>query len=285
MATLSKGTLFDPVLVSELINAVKGHSSLAKLSGASPVSFVGNKEFVFSMDSELDIVAENGAKTHGGVTIEPKTIIPIKFEYGARVSDEFMYAAEEQRIEILKGFAEGFGKKAARALDIAAINGYNPRTGSASLVVGTNNFKDGVSKSETMGSSAFETVGAAIDKADADQTGFAGSKTLRADLAAETKSDGNLYFPELAWGGKPDTLMGIPVDFNDTISAVLGVVGDFANFFKWGVAKEIPLEVIQYGDPDNTGSDLKGHNQVYLRAEIYLGWAIMDASAFCKIVS
>ncbi|MDE8688520.1 phage major capsid protein, partial [Streptococcus gordonii] len=29
---LSRGTLFDPMLVTDLINNVKGHSSLAKLS-------------------------------------------------------------------------------------------------------------------------------------------------------------------------------------------------------------------------------------------------------------
>ena len=40
------------------------------------------------------------------------------------------------------------------------------------------------------------------------------------------------------------------------------IIGDFANGFKWGYAKEVPLEIIQYGDPDNSGLDLKGYNQV-----------------------
>lgn len=62
MAVLNKGTLFDPVLVSDLITKVRGKSSLAKLSRRIPVSFVGNKEFTFSMDSEIDIVAESGQK-------------------------------------------------------------------------------------------------------------------------------------------------------------------------------------------------------------------------------
>ena len=43
------------------------------------------------------------------------------------------------------------------------------------------------------------------------------------------------------------------------------------------------MDVIEYGDPDNTGVDLKGHNQVYLRAEAYLGWAIFDAASFAKV--
>ena len=61
------------------------------------------------------------------------------------------------------------------------------------------------------------------------------------------------------------------------------VIGDFQNEFKWGYAKEIPMEIIRYGDPDNSGKDLKGYNQIYLRAEVYLGWGILDPSAFVRI--
>ena len=70
MAT-ERGNLFDPVLVKDLISKVKGKSSLAKLSGQTPIPFNGLKEFIFSMDNEIDIVAENGKKTEGGLSIEP----------------------------------------------------------------------------------------------------------------------------------------------------------------------------------------------------------------------
>ena len=53
-------TLYDPVLVTDLMNKVKGKSSLAKLSAQSPIPFNGLKEFTFTMDKEIDIVAENG---------------------------------------------------------------------------------------------------------------------------------------------------------------------------------------------------------------------------------
>ena len=98
MAVLSKGSLFDPVLIKDLITKVRGKSSLAKLSRMTPVSFVGNKEFIFNMDSEIDIVAENTQKKDGGATLTPVTIVPIKFVYGMRVSDEFMFAAGEKPI-------------------------------------------------------------------------------------------------------------------------------------------------------------------------------------------
>ena len=76
-------------------------------------------------------------------------------------------------------------------------------------------------------------------------------------------------------------------DTNNTVnfatSKVHAYVGDFSNAFKWGIAKEIPLEVIQYGDPDNSGKDLKGYNQVYLRTEIYIGWGILAPEFFARI--
>lgn len=62
------------------------------------------------------------------------------------------------------------------------------------------------------------------------------------------------------------------------------IVGDFQEAFKWGFSKEIPLEVIKYGDPDGSGNDLKNYNQVYLRAEMFLGWAIMVPNSFARIV-
>lgn len=52
MAVLSKGSLFDPILVKDLVSKVKGKSSLAKLHAQEPLPFNGQKEFTFTMDSE-----------------------------------------------------------------------------------------------------------------------------------------------------------------------------------------------------------------------------------------
>ena len=84
-------------------------------------------------------------------------------------------------------------------------------------------------------------------------------------------------FPELAWGAAPSEINGLAVDVNRTVSdmaanEVRAYVGDFENAFKWGYAKQIPLKIIEYGDPDGTGNDLQNYNQVYLRAEVFLGW-------------
>lgn len=291
MSTLSKGNLFDPVLVKDLINKVKGKSSLAVLSQQTPIPFNGRKEFTFAMDSEIDIVAENGKKSHGGIKVEPVTIVPIKFEYGARISDEFLYASEEEQLDILKAFNEGFAKKVASGLDIAAMHGVNPRTGEASTVVGENNFDSKVTQTVDYDAAkpdtAIEDAITTVEGSDGDVSGMAISPAVRSNLAALTKSNGEKLYPEFAFGGQPKTLGANKLDINKTV-AVKNVdkviVGDFENGFKWGYSKEIPLEIIKYGDPDNSGKDLKGYNQVYIRAEVYLGWGILLPNSFARVI-
>ena len=292
MAVLSKGTLFDPELVKDLVNKVQGKSSLTVLAKQVPVSFNGNKEFTVTLDKDIDVVAENGKKTEGGVTVEPIIINPIKIEYGARISDEFLYSADEEKINILKAFNEGFAKKVARGLDMMAMHGINPRTKQASTVIGTNHFDSLVSQKVTfVKAQVEENIEAAVGLVQGSNgvvTGMAMSPTVSSELA-KLKVNGVRQYPELAWGANPGSINGLAVDINTTVSEGVdnkekAIVGDFANMFKWGYAKEIPLQVIEYGDPDNSGKDLKGYNQVYLRAEAYIGWAILDAKSFARIV-
>lgn len=290
---LTKGSLFPATLTANMFNKVKGHSSVAALSASEPIPFNGKTEFTFSLDNEVDIVAENGKKGNGGATVEPVTIIPIKFEYGTRVSDEFVYGSEEVQLSYLTAFAEGFSKKVARGLDIASMHGYNPRTKSESTVVGNNHFDAKVTQkvkyTAAEADTNVDTAIAAIEDADCSVTGMAMAPVFRQALANLKNGTNDRLYPELAWGGNPGTLNGLPIDVNNTVSfgssTDLAIVGDFQNCFKWGYAKEIPIEVIPYGDPDNSGVDLKGSNQVYIRGEVYVGWAILVPEAFARIDS
>lgn len=291
---IAKGTLLPTQVVEEMFNAVTGKSSLAKLSGQKPIPFNGTTEFVFSLDKEVDIVAENGAKSNGGATVAAKVIRPIKFEYGVRVSDEFMYGTEEYRMNVLRTFAEGAARKMARGFDIGAFHGVNPRTGTASAVIGTENFDSLVTANTVtyVAASADANIDAAIALlGDADATGIAMSPAMRSAIAAMT-ANGLRKYPELAFGGQPANLGALTLDVNSTVSfgntqsaGDHAIVGDFQNAFRWGYAKEIPLEVIEYGNPDNDAQagDLKGHNQVYLRAEFFIGWAILAPTSFARV--
>lgn len=291
---LSKGSKFDPILVKELFDKVKGKSSLAALCGQTPIPFNGQKEFIFTMDDEVDLVAENGKMTRGGVSLDPVIIVPVKIEYGARISDEFLYAAEEEQIETLRNFSDGFAKKTARGLDIMAFHGVNPRAKTASALIGTNHFDNGVtvikqdSKTPKTSDALIEEAIAAVQDNEYDISGLTMAPSFRADLAKMVDTSGRKIYPELAWGNAPSQMNGIQTVTNNTVSfnssKDLAIVGDFSTF-KWGYSKEIPLEIIEYGDPDNSGQDLKGCGQVYIRAKAYIGWGIMDKSAFAVIQS
>lgn len=288
MAFTSAG--FPSELVRDVFVNAQGHSALAKLSRQEPLAFSGTDVMVFSLDGEVNLVAEGAAKgqhTGGNDAIK---MVPLKVEYGQRVSDEFIRCSDEKRLDYMRAFTDGFGKKIARGLDIMAFHGVNPATGSASALIGTNSFDTNT------GVTAITYVPATPDPegninsgivalGDYDFTGLAIDKTFAGELAKVTSS-GVKQYPELAWGANPERIKGVASDVNSTVSAVTGkhaYMGDFENYFRWGYADLVNFEVIEYGDPDNSGNDLKGYNQVYLRAEAWFGWAILDGAAFARI--
>ena len=296
MATkTTSGTLFKPELVTELFNKVKGHSSLAKLCGGSPMPFAGTDTFVFTMDGEAAIVGEGAQKPAGDAAFTPVTIKPIKFVYQHRVTDEFIRLSEEKQIPYLRAHADGFAKKIARGMDIAAMHGVNPATGSASAIVGTNSFQGTVTdaghiityNSSTPDDNIDAAVGA-IQTSDGIVTGIAMAPAMGAAIGAMKMTDsGAAMYPEFRFGGNPAAFGALASDINNTVAfganqKLRAIVGDFANAFKWGYAENITLEVIQYGDPDGQG-DLKRTNEIVLRSEAYIGWGILDANSFALI--
>ena len=296
MATIiTNGGNIPPVVVSEMFNAVRGKSALAKISDRMPVAFNGSAEFVFNMDSEADIVAENGTKSNGGATATPIVIRPYKFEYGVRVSDEFLNGSEEYRMDVMREFAEGAARKFAKGMDIAAFHGLNPRTmTAATTTVGNMHFDSKIPAGSVISYTAGSEK-ANLDDAIAKVNGFGYDVNGVAFDPAFSSALGGVAVgsvavaPEYLFGGDPDTFHGMKSAVNGTVGKVAtgadkvyGYVGDF-DAFRWGYARDVEFEVIEYGDPDNAGSDLKGHNQVYLRAEAYIGWAVLDGNAFAKI--
>ena len=201
-----------------------------------------------------------------------------------------MNMSEEKQVPYLQAFTEGFAKKMARALDIAAMHGVNPATGDACEAISSKNFDMAAVGSVTVtAGSEDDTLDAAIQTivaSDGAITGIAMAPSFGSDLA-KIKVNGVVQYPEFRFGGNPGTFASVPSDINNTVSFKtskdLAIVGDFANAFKWGFAENIPMEIIEYGDPDGQG-DLKKTNQIVLRAEAYIGWGILDAASFKKIV-
>lgn len=284
------GTMFPAECVSQVFNAVRGKSSLAALCEQIPVAFTGTDLFTFQMDNEVALIGEGEQKGHGGIDVAPAKVVPVKIEYGARVTDEFMTASEEKKLEILKAFNEGFAAKAARGLDIMAMHGVNPRSGVASNLIKYYFDKNTTNVVTYAAASCDDNVDDAVAKiGDYDVTGIAMAKTFASAMGKLEGPNGAKLYPELKWGGQPKSVNGVPTSVNSTVSfgtsKDMAIVGDFANMFKWGYAKDVNMTVIPYGDPDNTGKDLAGHNQVYIRAEAYIGWAILDEKAFARVIT
>jgi len=292
-STLQRGVLFTPEQTNKLFSLVRGKSSLAKMAASEPMPFNGETVFTFNMDSEANLVGESAAKANGGATVASVSMQPVKIEYGLRVSDEFKYGAEELKLQYLNAFSDGFAKKVARALDIMALHGVNPRTGSTAASLNDKNFDDVVTNKvefdEANINSNIETAIGMVEAAEHEVTGLVMAPACKNALAQLKKGSSSYeaLYPELGWGAVPGTLNGLPIDSNSTVSfgsnADRAIVGNFRDYFKWGFGKNIVIEVIEYGDPDNTGRDLKGYNEVYLRGEAYIGWGILVPSAFAKI--
>ena len=293
--SLKTGTLFNPELVKELISKVRGKSVLAKLSAQEPIPFNGTEQFIFNLEGNAQIVGEGEQKGSGKATLTSKVIKPIKFVYQARITDEFKYASEERQIQYLQSFSDGFAKKIAEAFDIAALHGLEPKSMTDASFRATNSFDGQITGNVvTYAEATFDdNIDAAVQQVVAKGgtvTGIAMSPVGGQALAKIKDANKVPLYPEFRFGQNPNSFYGMTSDINKNLTVTGGtaetdhaIVGDFQNMFKWGYAENIPLEVIEYGDPDGAGRDLKAYNEICLRAEAFIGWGILDQDAFARV--
>lgn len=291
---MKTGTLFKPEVVKELISKVQGKSVLAKLSAQTPIPFNGVEQFIFNLEGNAQIVGEGEQKQAGKAKITSKVIKPLKFVYQARITDEFKYASEEKQMNFLSAYMDGFAKKIAEAFDLAALHGLEPKTMTDASFRATNSF-DGlitgniVNYDEAHIDDNIDTAVQTIVAKGGEVTGIALSPTAGQNLA-KIKVNGVVQYPEFRFGQNPDSFYGMKSDINKNLTVTGGtaetdhaIVGDFQNRFKWGYAENIPMEIIEFGDPDGAGRDLKAYNEICLRAEAFIGWGILDEEAFARV--
>lgn len=294
MTAQKAGTLFKPELVTEVMSKVQGYSVLAKLSNQTPIPFNGTEQFIFNLEGNAQIVGEGEQKGAGQSNLTSVVIKPMKFVYQARMTDEFKYASEEKRLNMLKAYADGFAKKIAVAVDIAGLHGLEPKSMTDASFRATNSF-DGQITGNIVTFDADkidDNIDAAVQAVVAngcEVTGIAMSPTAGQSLA-KLKVNGVVQYPEFRFGQNPDSFYGMKSDINKNLVVTGGtaekdhvIVGDFQNKFKWGYAENIPMEIIEYGDPDGTGRDLKAYNEICLRTEAFIGWGILDVDAFARV--
>ena len=294
MASFATGSLSIPKQkLAPWLGKIRNGSVVASLSTPIPMTFGEGESWTFDI-GEAEYVGEGAQK--GASTIVPttKTVKPFKFHKTLRFNEEVLWADEDRRLEVIAEILELVQPALSRALDFGVIHKVNP-VGGAVVAAMNGGITDTTNLVEY---AAADKPYVSLDAADAlvladgyvprdialDPAYAAKFSALRG-----TQSEQKLY-PNFRLGLDVSELDGHRASVSNTVGAktvlavdtkIMGIVGNF-DAVRWGVQKEIGLEVIRYGDPDGSG-DLKRNNQVAFRAEVVYGWGIADLNAFAKI--
>lgn len=270
---------------------------LAGLAASEPEIKVGSTDFfAFTGTPKAELVGE-GANKSSMENVPAKVVAKTyKVQLTYRYSDELKYADEEYQLGVVRALAGNIATGISRALDLIAIHGVNPLTGSAASSV-INYFKKSNNNVSVITSvdpvTDLDAAAAALQGNGYGANGIAMDPVFAGQLARVKDTNGRQMYPELGFGFGFDSFQGLKAVSADTISGKneisyttggkkpVAIMGDF-DAFKWGIAKEVPLHLIEYGDPDGLG-DLQRTNEVAIRAEAYIGFAIMDGKAFAMV--
>lgn len=273
---------------------------LAKLAPQDPSIKVGSTDhFTFTTTPKAELVGESANKSSQDGTPTKVTAKTYKVQVTYRFSQELMWADEDYQTGVVDKLVANVAVALSRALDLIAIHGINPATGDVAGSV-TDYFTkpgNGVGRVVATASAQDDLEDAAEDLQGNGYvaTGIAFDPLYAGQLARTRVSDDDnrALYPELGLGFGFERFQGLQAAASDTVSGrqeldpgdveVKALLGDF-NAFQWGVAREVPLELIEYGDPDGNG-DLKRTNEVAIRAESVFGYAIFDPTAFSLITS
>lgn len=294
MVALATGSLSIPKQKLEpWLGSIQNGSAVASLSAQTPMTFGEGESWTFDI-GEAEYVAEGAQKGASTITPTTKSVKPFKFHKTLRFNEEVLWADEDRQLEVVDEILALIQPALSRALDFGVFHEINP-TGGAVVAAMNGGLTDTTNVVEYV---AADKPYVSLDAADAlvladgfvprdialDPTYASKFSALRG-----TNSEQKLY-PNFRLGLETSELEGHRASVSNTVRGtgvlavntnVLGFVGDFSAI-RWGVQKQIGLELIRYGDPDG-GGDLKRNNQVAFRAEVVYGWGIADLNAFAKI--
>lgn len=268
---------------------------LAKLTPGEPDLKVGSTDhFTFTGTPKAELVGESGNKGSADGTPGKKTVKTYKVQITYRFSNEVQWEDEDYQTQLIENLVANAATAISRALDLLAIHGVNPVDGSTGAV--TEYLRKGGNGVPVITRTAdanadIEALAASLQGQGYSATGVALDPVYAGALARVETSQGVKRYPELGLGFAFDSFQGLQAASADTVSgrqelaaedATLdAIMGDF-DAFKWGVARDMPLELIEFGDPDGNG-DLKRTNEVAIRAESVIGFGFMDYKAFALL--
>ncbi len=289
MAVLQSTDLFLPTNIADgIVEKVKTGSTIAALSASEPQRFGKTEIITFDEDLTAEFVEESAPKGSDSAKPGRVTAVPHKTVVQMRTSDEFKWADEDYQLKILNKYQEKAARALARALDLGLYYRKNPRTGNT-LATWTN-YLNATTKRVEVGAAAdldFETAAGLVIGAGHSVNGVAFDPTYAWTLSTARYQDGRKKFPELGLGAGISAFQGVPAAVSSTVSGkpkdgdvvdnkVRGIIGDYIGGIRWGVQRQFPFKMLEYGDPDNTGKDLAGHNEILFRTEIVYGWYVFE---------
>lgn len=272
-----------------IINKVGNTSTIAALSPSTPQLFLNEDYMVFNGAAEAEVVAEGQKKSSYEQTASYITGKKFKVQCTTRVTEELKWADEDNRLEIISSIQEDQTKAIARALDYVIYHAINPKSGTkldgydalTANAVAVTDSGDDIANVDALADAVneYEINGVALSRTWASRL-----RKLR------VPATGMRFYPEIPINLAAGTLDGIPAATSTTVDGkkateatkVLGIMGDYS-LIKWGMIRDIWAEVIQYGDPDQTGVDLKAHNQIAYRTEAMFSYAVLDPKAFAVL--
>lgn len=286
MATFGTGDLKNlPRNIADgMVKDAKSSSVVAKLSPTEPMRFGDVDIITFNDQPKAEFVDEGAEKSSSKGAFGVVTAKPRKAQVTQRFNQEVQWADDDYKLSVLKTLSDAGSLALSRALDLGVIHRINPLTGNP--ITSWTNWLNNTSKRVEIGADPELDIEAAVGLvlgAGKPVTGLALDPTYAYTLATARYADGRKKFPDVGYGTNITNVNGLNVAVGDTVSGrpeaadtgVRGLVGDFGSGIRWGVQKNIPVELIKYGDPDG-GGDLKRKNQIALRLEIVYGWYVFE---------
>lgn len=264
----------------------KGASTIAALSPATPQLFTSSENLVFDGAAEAEVVEEGAAKGSYEQALTSLVGKRFKVQTTTRVTNELQWADEDNQLQIIQAIQQDQVAALGRALDYVIYHGINPKAGT--VMEGYSPLA-AAAQQVTATESPVEDIDAMVDALmDHDINGVALSKLWAAQLRKlRVPATGLRLYPEIPITLEPGSIDGVRAATSATVNGsiakdptgVLAIMGDFSKI-KWGFVRDIWAEVIPYGDPDNTGVDLKNVNQVAYRTEAVYAYTVVDPQAF-----
>lgn len=277
-------------VLSLMINKAKDASTVAALATTEAQQFTDKEAMVFTPTAEAEIVEEGAPKSSYDPSLSPVKAYRFTFQTTTRVSNQLMWADDDNQLQIVSNIVADQGEAAGRVLDYAIYHLFNPAPRTPVTIGDYQKLSEAAVQVTSQGDGILDmdALEAAVGD-EYDVNGIALSRAFARSLRTERNSTGARLYPDIPMNLQAGTIDGVKASTSGTVSGrlitpdtgVLAFMGDFS-LIRWGMVRAATSEVIEYGDPDGRG-DLKRYNQVAYRTEGCVGFYVLDPKGFAVL--